>query len=144
MTQVVELEIPALPEFVGIARMAVAALAGVRPGLEYERVDDLRIVVSEACTSAIEAFAAAGRDRAARVRLRCHDGPDRLEVAIAGPVGAFDSALAGNESDDDSGFRISLIRALVDEAEVQPGPTGSELRLVLYRQTASENGDLPA
>lgn len=144
MTQVIELEIPALPEFVGIARMAVAALAGVRPGLEYERVDDLRIVVSEACTSAIEAFGVSSADSAARVRLRCHDGPDRLVVAIAGPAGAFDATFAGHGSDDDGGFRISLIRALVDEADVQPTSEGSELRLVLYRQQAGDDGDLPA
>ena len=143
MNEVVELEIPALPEFVGIARMAVAALAGVRPGLEYERVDDLRIVVSEACTSAIEAFGSAGPDPA-RVRLRCHDGPDRLEVAIAGPAGSFDSTVSDRPLDDDGGFRISLIRALVDEADVQPTATGSELRLVVYRKAAGDNGNLPA
>ncbi|MGH8973709.1 MAG: ATP-binding protein [Acidimicrobiia bacterium] len=142
MNQVVEIEIPALPEFVGIARMAVAALAGVRPGLDYDRVDDLRIVVSEACTSAIEAFGVSGD--AARLRLRCQDGPDRLEVAIAGPSGAFDSTVGGHDGDDDGGFRISLIRALVDEADVQPTAAGSELRLVLYRLTAGVDGDLPA
>ena len=143
MTQVVELEIPALPEFVGIARMAVAALAGVRPGLDYDRVDDLRIVVSEACTSAIEAFGLPADDKA-RVRLRCQDGPDRLEVAIAGPAGAFDSAVDSPEAEDNGGFRISLIRALVDEADVSATAAGSELRLVVYRLVAGDDGDLPA
>ncbi len=143
MNQVVELEIPAMPEFVGIARMAVAALAGVRPGLDYDRVDDLRIVVSEACTSAIEAFGGSGGDPP-RVRLRCQDGPDRLEVAIAGPPGAFDSTVADPGAEDTGGFRISLIRALVDEADVQPTAAGSELRLVLFRQAAGGDGDLPA
>ncbi len=80
MDRVVELEIPARPEFVGIARMAVGALAGVRPGLAYERIDDLRIVVSEACTSAIE-----GLDAGSRLRLRCIDGPKTLEVRIEAP-----------------------------------------------------------
>ena len=143
MNQVVELEIPALPEFVGIARMAVAALAGVRPGLEYERVDDLRIVVSEACTGAIEAYVSKGID-GARVRLRCQDGPDRLEVAIAGPAGSFDSTVAEHPSEDEGGFRISLIRALVDEADVHATQAGSELRLVVHRLVAGDDGDLPA
>lgn len=145
MTRVVELEIPALPEFVGIARMAVAALAGVRPGLEYDRVDDLRIVVSEACTCAIEGFATAGAEPPGRVRLRCEDGPDRLEVSIAGPAGAFDSALAAGGDEEDAGFRISLIRALVDEADVQTTPSGSALRLVMHRGAAGAagDGDLP-
>ena len=69
---VVQLEIPARPEFVGIARMAVGALAGIRPGLAYERIDDLRIVVSEACTSAIEALGEEGT-----LCLRCLDGPKK-------------------------------------------------------------------
>ena len=143
MTELIELEIPALPEFVGIARMAVAALAGVRPGLEYDRVDDLRIVISEACTSAIEAFGTSA-EPPARVRLRCQDGPDRLEVSVAGPAGAFDSAVASGSDDSDSGFRISLIRALVDEADVQTTPGGSELRFVVHRGSVAHAGDLPA
>ena len=38
----VQLEIPARPEFVGIARMAVGALAGIRPGLAYERIGNCK------------------------------------------------------------------------------------------------------
>lgn len=140
MTLVIELEIPALPEFVGIARMAVAALAGVRPGLAYDRVDDLRIVVSEACTSAVEAFGTNGSAPAGRVQVRCLDEDDRLEVHITGPAGAFDEDI-----DPGSGygheFRISLMEALVDEAVVRASPAGSELRLVLHREPmVAENG----
>jgi Histidine kinase-like ATPase domain len=139
VTQVVELEIPARAEFVGIARMAVSALAGVRPGLPYERVDDLRIVVSEACTSAIEAAAEGDR-----LILRCYDGPDQLEVRIEGAAGAFDSTLSGDSGRGADEFRISLIRALVDDAEVRPSPSGTELRLLMRREAAGVEGDLPA
>jgi hypothetical protein len=161
VTEVVELEIPARAEFVGIARMAVSALAGVRPGLQYERVDDLRIVVSEACTSAIEAAGEPG----GRVVVRCFDSAEQLEVRIEAAAGAFDSALApgtagsagsagtGKGSGASGGstetpvvrnsdqFRISLIRALVDDVEVRPSPAGTELRLVLHREVP---GDDPA
>lgn len=137
MTLVVEIEIPALPEFVGVARMAVAALAGVRPGLAYDRVDDLRIVVSEACTSAVEAFGTDGSATTGRVQVRCLDEDDRLEVHITGPAGAFE----GTGSHDGAGygreFRISLMEALVDEAAVRSSPAGSELRLVLRREPAN-------
>lgn len=139
MTQVIELEIPARPEYVGIARMAVAALAGVRSGLSYERVDDLRIVVSEACTSAIEAMG--GNED--RVMLRCLDGPERLEVRISAPAGAFDTAIAQEPAENQEEFRISLIRALVDEAEVRPSESGSELRLVVFREPPGDD-DLSA
>jgi serine/threonine-protein kinase RsbW len=141
VTEVVELEIPARAEFVGIARMAVSAFAGVRPGLPYERVDDLRIVVSEACTSAIEA---AG-EPAGRVTVRCFDSAEQLEVRIEAAAGAFDSAMAPGApgvspeislTRGSDAFRISLMRALVDDVEVKPSPAGTELRLLLRRQPA--------
>lgn len=143
---VVELEIPARPEFVGIARMAVGALAGIRPGLAYERIDDLRIVVSEACTGAIEIMSEEGS-----LRLRCIDGPKTLEIRIDAPGAAFEGALPADDGDADEGdadegdFRISLIRALVDDAELRSSPGRTELCLVMHREAASDDdGDLPA
>lgn len=135
MDRVVELEIPARPEFVGIARMAVGALAGIRPGLAYERIDDLRIVVSEACTSAIEMLGEDGH-----LRVRCIDGPKSLEILIDAPAAAFESAFPAQEpetsgaSDNGDDFRISLIRALVDDAELRTSGDQAELRLVMHRE----------
>lgn len=142
MQQLVELEIPARPEFVGIARMAVGALAGIRPGLAYERIDDLRIVVSEACTSAIEELGDTGH-----LRLCCFDGAKSLEVRIEAPAAAFESAFpSGDEEPDAENFRISLIRALVDDAEIRTTDGKTELCLVLHRdaEAASEGDGLPA
>jgi serine/threonine-protein kinase RsbW len=137
MDQVVELEIPARPEFVGIARMAVGALAGIRPGLAYERIDDLRIVVSEACTSAIE-----GLDGGSVLKLRCIDSPKSLEVRIEAPGTAFESAFPINEPEPDAdNFRISLIRALVDDAELKSTPERTELCLIMQRDAASDDDD---
>ena len=153
MDRVVELEIPARPEFVGIARMAVGALAGIRPGLAYERIDDLRIVVSEACTSAIEVIAhqpVAAGDAPAALRLRCIDGPKTLEIRIEAPGPAFEGAFPTDEPNlepDVDNFRISLIRALVDDAELRPGAGRTELCLVMHREAASDDdgvSDLPA
>lgn len=131
--RVVELEIPARPEFVGIARMTIGALAGIRPGLAYERIDDLRIVVSEACTSAIEALGQSGA-----LKVRCIDGPKTLEVRIAAPGAALESAVRADDDTeseiDPVSFRISLIRALVDDAELRTTPDGTELCLVLHRE----------
>lgn len=143
MDRVIELEIPARPEFVGIARMAMGALAGIRPGLAYERVDDLRIVVSEACTSAIE-----GLDEGSVLKLRCIDGPKALEVRIEAPGSVFESAFPINEPEPEAdNFRISLIRALVDDAELKSSPERTELCLIMHRDAASDQdgeGDLPA
>jgi anti-sigma regulatory factor (Ser/Thr protein kinase) len=151
MDRIVELEIPARPEFVGIARMAVGALAGIRPGLAYERIDDLRIVVSEACTSAIEMLSheppGATGTAPASLRLRCIDGPKALEIRIEAPGAAFESAFpTGDAESEEDSFRISLIRALVDDAELRSPPEGgetAELCLVLHRVAAADEGDGP-
>lgn len=140
MEHVVELEIPARPEFVGIARMAVGALAGIRPGLAFERIDDLRIVVSEACTSAIEEI-----DGSGNLKLRCIDGPKSLEIRIEAPAAAFASAFpSGKQEHDADNFRISLIRALVDDAELRSTEGLTELCLVMHRDAAPDGDDLPA
>src|SRR5919198_2900523 len=143
MDQVVEPDIPARAEFVGVARMAISALAGIRPGLAYERVDDLRIVVSEACMSAVE-----GLDEGSVLRLRCIDGPKDLEVRIEAPGSVFESAFPVNEPEPDAdNFRISLIRALVDDADLRSSPERTELCLVMHREAVSDEdgeGGLPA
>ena len=43
---VVELEIPARPEFIALARLLVSAMAGGGTGMADERVDDLKLAVS--------------------------------------------------------------------------------------------------
>ncbi len=48
----VELQIPSRPEYVGVVRLAVASLAR-QAGMEEEAVDELRIALSEACTTAV-------------------------------------------------------------------------------------------
>lgn len=135
LSGVVALEIPARPEFVGIVRMAVAALAGLRTGFSYERIDDLRIVVSEACTTAIEAVAGGG-DPDVRLRLRCIDDPEGLTITIAGPPGTFDGWLADPGADE---LRIALMSALVDEAGAND--SGEELRLVVMRRDDGADDD---
>jgi anti-sigma regulatory factor (Ser/Thr protein kinase) len=62
--EVVELEIPARPEFLALARLLVAAAVAGDPVFPEDRLDDLRLAVSEACTNAMEAQARAARTRA--------------------------------------------------------------------------------
>ena len=79
--QNVELEIPARPEFVALARMVVAAIASSDAHLPDDRIDDLKIAVSEACTNAIEAHDAVEADE--RVVVRCRADGEVVEVTLA-------------------------------------------------------------
>ena len=82
----------------GIARMAVGALAGIRPGLAYERIDDLRIVVSEACTSAIEGL----DDPAAASGCAASTGPRPSRSASRRPARRSRAPSRSNEPEPDA------------------------------------------
>jgi serine/threonine-protein kinase RsbW len=138
MDLILELEIPARAEFVAIARLVVASLATARRALADERIDDLKLAVSEACTNAVEAHDAIGSS--AHVRIRVWEGDERLEVAIDDSGGGFDPAsLPAHPPVTDPerlnferGLGIPLIRTLVDDVEFVTSSGGTSVRLTLY------------
>ena len=135
--EVVELEIPARAEFVALARLVVSAMASADSNLADERIDDLKLAVSEACTNAIEAHDAAGTEE--RVLVRCISNVDTLEVCIEDRGHGFDPGQLPDHppvTDPDRlkferGLGIPLIRALVDEVEFSPTANGTSVRLVM-------------
>lgn len=133
----VELEIPAQPEFVSLVRLVVSSLAGSGANFGEERVDDLKIAVSEACTNAIEAHGAVHTDE--RVLVRCRAAPGVLEVWIEDRGSGFDpEALLTHPPVTDPerlkferGLGIPLIRTLVDDVEFTSSSQGTAVRLVM-------------
>lgn len=137
--ELVCLEIPALPAFVGVARTVVAAVATSVPGIDDDRLEDLRIAVSEACTNAVEAHQAVGLDQ--RVVLRCLLEPDKLEVRVEDNGTGFDPAAVpprppvGDPAHLrlERGWGLQLIRALVDEVRFVPSKQGTAVHLRMHR-----------
>ena len=110
----VDLEVPARPEYVRLVRLVVGALAASRRDLDDDRVEDLRLAVSEACTLAV-AEAPNGR-----LHVACTEDPDAFVVDVFdGPV----------DSTEDGGLAFALIRALVDEVDVVQEGGSRRLRL---------------
>jgi anti-sigma regulatory factor (Ser/Thr protein kinase) len=110
----VEVEVPARVEYVRLVRMVVASLAGSRRDLDGDRVDDLRLAVSEACVLAVT------DGEAARLLVSCREEPDSFVVDVHdGP----------REGDIDDQLAFALIRALVDEVTTVEEDGGTRLRL---------------
>jgi serine/threonine-protein kinase RsbW len=138
MTQAVELEIPARPEYIALVRLVVSSLASGRRVLADERVDDLKLAVSEACTNAIEAHSAGDVDD--RVRVRCHEGDDRFHVSVDDRGEGFDpTSLPEHPPVTDPerlnferGLGIPLIRTLVDEVAFDSSGDGTSVTMTLY------------
>jgi serine/threonine-protein kinase RsbW len=143
----VELEIPARAEFVALARLVVSSFASTSFGLEDDRIDDLKIAVSEACTNAIEAHGAADSDE--RVLIRCEDVADELVVRIEDRGRGFDpQTLPEHPPVTDPtrlkferGLGIPLIRSLVDDVEIASSDKGTQVRIVM-RRLGEEYDDL--
>ena len=133
-----ELEIPARLEFVALARLLVSSFAASTAVLPEDRIDDLKIAVSEACTNAIEAHGAA--DTAERVLVRCRDADEHLEVLIEDRGAGFDLAKLPDHPpvtdperlNFERGLGIPLIRTLVDEVAFDTLATGTSVRLTMY------------
>lgn len=140
MGQVVEFEIPARADFLDVARMVVTTAASIEPAFRDDRISDLRLAVSEACTNAIEAHASHAPDADERIVIRCDLAEDRVEVQVHDQGGGFDPADLGelpavedpSRLDHERGLGISLMRTVTDETEFRAEPGGTAVRLVVY------------
>ena len=137
MAEIVELEIPARPDFLAVIRMVVTAFAHLHPEYDDEQIDDLRLAVSEACTNAIDAHQA--NETRDRVFVRCCGSTEEIEVTVRDRGGGFDpSDLEPHPPVTDParleferGLGVPLIRALADEAEFSADDGGTTVRLVI-------------
>ena len=125
----VELRIPGKPQYVGIARMAVGAVAS-RMDFGVDVVEDIKLAVAEACNNAIE-HAACPKGHAADITITLFLEEDRLAIVVC-DKGATPVALPAARQPDDlaeSGYGLLLIQALMDEFSWDAGPAGTTVRM---------------
>jgi serine/threonine-protein kinase RsbW len=129
-----ELEFPAKPEFVGTARHAVSALMRLRD-FPDDLVQDVKLAVSEACTTAL----AGGSGDGPPIRLLVGAEPDRVVIEVIDPGTGVERAVAGSPAEIDTDelpfervLSLPIIRGLVDEVAISPlEGQGTSLRMVL-------------
>ena len=142
-----ELSVPSRPEYIAIVRLVVSSLAAARRNLADDRIDDLKLAVSEACTNAIEANLANGTE--APVVVRFWEAPERMELCISDSGRGFNPDLLPEHppvTDPDRlnferGLGIPLIRNLVDDVRFDPGEQGTSVWMTLFGGPAEETGD---
>jgi serine/threonine-protein kinase RsbW len=129
---VVELTIPGKPEYVGVARLAILGVAS-RMRFSYDEVEDIRLAVGEACTTAIERANGAGS--VSPIRVRCVIDPSKLlvEVTDPAPPAAGAEVPSGSEiSFDERSLGGVLIRILMDEVNTEDDQGTRVVRMVKY------------
>lgn len=143
MPSAVELSIPPNPEFVALARLFISTFVSNRRDVEDDRIDDLRLAVSEACTNAVESHVAAGI--ADPVVIRIEESADQVRVHVVDQGGGFDAdTLPAHPPVTDPqrlnferGLGVPLIRSLVDGAEFKSRDAGTDVALALVCEPAA-------
>jgi serine/threonine-protein kinase RsbW len=129
----VRLTIPARPEYITLGRLALTAIAGVRP-LSDETLHDLKLALTEACTNSVKhAYEESGEGT---VDILYELQPDRLAVEVGDAGGGFEQQDSGDGNGDElseGGLGIAIIRAVTDEVEIaEREGGGSRLRFVKF------------
>ena len=131
--RLVRLTIPAKAEYITLGRLALTAIARVRP-LSEETLSDLKLALTEACTNSVRH--AYREDRAGTVEILYQIEPDRLVVEVADDGQGFEPADLGGRGNGDlseGGLGIAIIRAVADEVEIDERESGgSRLRFVKF------------
>lgn len=140
------LEIPARADFVSFVRVVVAAAAELEPDIPNERIEDLKLAVSEATTNAINAH---GRGRSdERIRVECRLVDDEVTVLIhdEGPGFEPDDVpdLPAPDHPDrllhESGLGVHLMQTLADESSITSDGRGTDVKLTVYSSKRRNNG----
>jgi serine/threonine-protein kinase RsbW len=120
----IEMKIPAKPEFVGVTRLTLSAIAS-RMGFSYDTIEDLKIATSEAITNAVQ-HAYKGEEGEVLIGFGLYN--DHLEVVVSDNGKSFDfhetKESLGPYTDHsieflrEGGLGLYLIETLMDEVKV--------------------------
>ena len=127
----VRLRIPARPEYIALARVALAGLTDVVV-LSDELLADLKIALTEAVSNSVRHEYA---DVGGFVSIAYELGRGELAIEVVDDGAGFDperpAPLEGEELTE-GGLGIAIIRTIADELEIRsrPGARGSRLRFV--------------
>ena len=114
--EVVEMEIPAAPEYVAIVRRTVEGIAR-RMSFDTAQIEDLKLAVGEACTNAVRH--GCPRNGTSNVGIRFVVMPAALLVEVTNGIGDCESPSLCAEPDlgKEGGLGLYIIRQLVDEVD---------------------------
>jgi serine/threonine-protein kinase RsbW len=134
-TATVELKIPCQAEFIGVARLVILGVAS-RTSFSYDEVEDLRLAVGEACTSAIERAENAGKPDSV-ISIRCSTEPDRMTITVADSLpldnGAASKTASANDLPEEQTIGALLMEILVDEIHSESTrENGTSITMVKY------------
>lgn len=129
----VELRIPCTPEFVGVARLTILGVASRMP-FSYDEVEDVRLAIGEACTTAVER-AKRTNSTDSEITIRSMISENKLSIEIedhAGHVDAMDIPEESPDNLDEQSLGALLMELLVDEFGSESTADGTLVKMAKY------------
>jgi serine/threonine-protein kinase RsbW len=136
-----------LPSELGMATVARAAVRALLESardvrLDEREMDEVGVVVHEACTNALRH--AHGLDPRKRFRVEVVRRPDEVEIRVSdegAPFQLSDGPAPAPELLHEGGYGVHIMRTWMDEVSVQHDGRGNVLRLVRrYRRASATRG----
>lgn len=132
------LKVPGKPEYVGAVRLAISSLAN-NVGFDIESIEDIKVAVSEACTNIVRhGNVEIKEDVHIEYEVICEIHDDKLIISVEDDGAGYD--ISGYKepelpSEEAGGLGIFIIRALMDEVEVESEiGVGTHIKMTKYIQ----------
>lgn len=139
----IELTIPSLSDYVGVARLTASGIAS-RMKFSHEEIEDIKIAVSEACTNAVQY---AYGDQVGQIKLIFSMMDQYLEICVKDSGKGFDISAPASETVEDPdkiglGLGIVFMRSLMDRVDYQSIPGQGTEVVMVKKLSATHSADM--
>lgn len=126
----INMTLPTKPEYVGVVRIAISAIAN-RMGFDIEDIDDIKVSVAEACTNAIKhsksdkfSMDVTLLEKSLEIKIKdTGEGCDKEDYKIPDL----------SSPNEEGGLGIYIIKALMDSVEINSCKgEGLEIKMVKF------------
>lgn len=139
MSEDFEIEIPPTFEHLAMVRSVLSSALEAEPVLKQERLQDLRLAVSEATTNAIESHNRASSEAAIGIRITVAD--KKVTVKVTDQGGGFDPdklqkhppVTDPERLEYERGLGVTLMRRLTDGCTIDSNASGTTVTLIVHR-----------
>jgi serine/threonine-protein kinase RsbW len=144
MNAVIELTIPAKPEYLILTRLALSGLARTAP-IDDELLADLKLAVTEACGNVVR-HAYNGADAGVMsVRYLVDDRQIEITVEDSGAGVRTPTAIPDLDADElpmESGMGVPIMRATMDHVSVRSGSGGTGTLVTMRKRLGRPASDV--
>jgi serine/threonine-protein kinase RsbW len=125
MNEEFRMEVPSEPQYVSVARLAIAGLVS-HARIPAEDIEDIKICLSEACNSIIQT---PGTRPEEQINIRCHVTDDGLRLKVQAPNAALDKRMWSKEN----GMGKMFVERFMDEVKYSRSWDGnSAIEMIKY------------